>query len=78
MASLLSGTPVTEEEQSANDRHNPFMVLAVLAVLALYIYLFTYAPKALDLPMPEALGNTLGLTSSYEFDDDGNIDTSLY
>lgn len=28
--------------------------------------------------MPEALGSVLGLTSSYEFDNDGNIDTSLY
>ena len=78
MAGLLSGTPITEEEQSANDRHNPFMVLAVFSFLALYIYLFTYASKSLDLPMPEALGSVLGLTSSYEFDDDGNIDTSLY
>ena len=31
MAGLLSGTPITEEEQSKNDRHNPFMVLAVMA-----------------------------------------------
>lgn len=41
MAGLLSGTSITEEEQSANDRHNPFMVLAVFSFLALYIYLFT-------------------------------------
>ncbi len=78
MPGLLSSTPIPEAEQSANDRHNPFMVLAVFLFLALYIYLFTYASKSLDLPMPEALGSTLGLTSSYAFDEDGNISTSLY
>ncbi|MBT5868666.1 MAG: hypothetical protein HOH38_07505 [Nitrospinaceae bacterium] len=76
MASLLGGTPISRAEQEANDQHNPLMVLAVLAFLGLFIYLFTYAPKALGLPMPSSVGQTLGL--SYQFDDDGNIDTSLY
>ncbi len=76
MARLLGGTSITPAEQKANDRHNPWVVLSVLAFLSVYIYLFTYAPKAIDLPMPENLGSALGL--SYQFDDDGNIDTSLY
>jgi hypothetical protein len=78
MPGLLSGTPITQEEQETNDRHDPVMVLAVLVFLAVYIYLFTYASKSFDLPMPEDLGNALGITSSYEFDLDGNINTSLY
>ncbi len=78
MPGLLSGTPITQEEQEANDRHNPFVVLAVLAFLIVYIYLFTYASSSLGLPMPEDLGKSLGIPSSYEFDEDGNIDTSLY
>ena len=78
MSGLLSGITITQEEQQANDQHDPATVFSVLAFLAVYIYLFTYASQSLDLPMPEDLGQSLGITSSYEFDDDGNIDTSLY
>ncbi len=78
MPGLLSNTPISPEEQENNDRHDPVIVFAVLAFLTVYIYLFTYASEAFDLPMPENLGYTLGISDSYEFDDDGNISTSLY
>ena len=46
MPTLLSGLPITEEEQEANDRHDPVMVLAVLVFLAVYMYLFTFASQS--------------------------------
>jgi hypothetical protein len=78
MPGLLSNTPISPEEQENNDRHDPVIIFAVLAFLTVYIYLFTYASESFDLPMPESLGYTLGISDSYEFDDDGNISTSLY
>ena len=78
MTGLLGGTPISKKTQQENDRHNPVMVLAVLAFLLVYIYLFTYASKSLELPMPQDLSESLGLYVDHVFDDDRNIDSSLY
>ncbi len=54
------------------------MVLAVLAFLTVYIYLFTYASESLDLPMPQDMAESLGLHVDHVFDIDRNVDSSLY
>ena len=78
MTSILSGAIINQEEQEINNRHNPLMVFAVLVFLAVYIYLFTYASKSLDLPMPQDLSESLGLHVDHVFDSDRNVDSSLY
>jgi hypothetical protein len=78
MAGLLGTGPVTPEEQLKNDRHHWAPVTAVLLFLAVFIYLFTYASEDLDLPMPQSLAATLGWEPVEVFDDDGNVDSSLY
>ena len=78
MTGLLGDAPVSKKLQQENDRHNPVMVLAVLAFLVVYIYLFTYASKSLDLPMPQDLSESLGLYVDHVFDVDRNVDSSLY
>jgi hypothetical protein len=78
MTSLLSGTPITQEEQQKNDHHQPLMVMAVFAFLLVYIYLFTYASESLKLPMPQDMSESLGLQIEDVFDDDRNVDSSLY
>jgi hypothetical protein len=78
MTPILSGAIITQEEQEINNRHNPLMVFAVLGFLAVFIYLFTYASKSLDLPMPQDLSESLGLHVDHVFDSDRNVDSSLY
>jgi len=78
MTSLLSGAPITQEEQQKNDHHQPLMVMAVFAFLLVYIYLFTYASESLKLPMPQDMSESLGLQIEDVFDDDRNVDSSLY
>ncbi len=78
MTTLLSGGPVTPEQQLENARtHRPGPVLAVLAVLALYAYLFTHVADVFDLPRPQALAENLGLHMDHVFDDDHNVDSEI-
>lgn len=79
MTSLLGSTPLTlKTQQENNARNNPLMVFAVLAFLTTYIYLFTYASRSLDIPMPQDLAESLGLYVDNVFDDDRNVDSMIY
>jgi hypothetical protein len=78
MTSLLGKASISREKQLKNDRHQPKMVLLVLGFLILYIYLFTHASESLHLPLPQDLSESLKLNIDHVFDDDGNVDSSLY
>ncbi len=77
MARLLGGRPITTEEQVKNDRHNPFVAAAVVAVLLVFIYLFTQVYQVVGLPSPEALADKAGLELNHVFDEDHNVDCDL-
>jgi hypothetical protein len=70
VTALLSGGPPTAEEQRNNNRHHPWTVIAVLLVLAAFIYLFTPAHELAGLPSPAALAQAAGLDSVLHFDGD--------
>lgn len=75
----LRGAFISLDEQLQNDRSfRPSVVLAFLAVIAVYCYLFTHVPIYLGLPMPEELFGGAPESIGYEFDDDGNVDSRLY
>ena len=50
---LLSRKGISDAQRAEHDTHSPGTVLGVLAVIALYLYLFTHISMFLDLPMPE-------------------------
>ncbi|MFQ5451653.1 MAG: hypothetical protein ACE5E9_13580 [Nitrospinaceae bacterium] len=78
MPSLFNQIPVSAEDQEKNNHpHRPVIVAAVLAVLALYIYLFTHVSGWLDIPTPESLTGRLGLSIGHVFDKDHNVDCNL-
>ena len=77
MPGLLKNVPVTDAQRRDNDRHRPAVVFAVLGVLCVYIYLFTHAADHLGLPMPEDLADMAGVSISYVFDRDRNVDSML-
>lgn len=79
MAGLLRDRPASAEQRARNAAaHNPRVVLAVLAMLALYAYLFTQVAKPLGLPLPEELAHSIGWTPSHVFDDDRNVDSEVW
>ena len=51
------------------------VVVAVLALLVLYAYLFTHAADRFDLPRPQDLAGNLGVHVHHVFDDDRNVDS---
>ena len=77
MPGLLKNVPVTDAQRRDNDRHRPEVVLAVLAVLAVYMYLFTQIAIPLGLPLPEDLASTAGFSIDHVFDSDGNVNSTV-
>ncbi|MGZ8248736.1 MAG: hypothetical protein ACXWUF_11940, partial [Methylomagnum sp.] len=79
MAGLLRDRPASAEQRARNAAgHNPRVVLAVLAMLALYAYLFTQIAAPLGLPLPEDLAQWLGWVPPHVFDDDHNVDSKIW
>ncbi len=73
----LLDKPVTDADRTANNTHRPTAVVAVLAILCVYLYLFTQVADDLGLPLPEELSEQVGLDVRHVFDDDGNVDSNL-
>jgi hypothetical protein len=72
---LLKSIPIDDVRRRENDRHRTRVVLAVLAMLSLYVYLFTQAAEPLGLPLPAELAGELDLR--HVFDDDGNVESNV-
>lgn len=77
MPSLLHNIPITDQQRRENDAHRPAVVVAVLAVLCVYMYLFTYISDPLGIPRPQELVESLGLGIDHVFDDDRNVDSNI-
>ncbi|HEB77042.1 MAG TPA: hypothetical protein ENI90_00760 [Methylothermaceae bacterium] len=77
MPGLLRNVPVSDDQRRANDRHNLWVVAAVLVLLFLYLYLFTYAADWFDWPRPRELARDWGVNIAHVFDGDGNVDSVL-
>jgi hypothetical protein len=77
MPGLFKPAAPTPEQRRRHDRHRPAVVLAVLAVLAAYAYLFTAAPAQLGLPAPGALARRAGLHAPEIFRPDGQVACAL-
>ncbi|BBL76828.1 hypothetical protein [Methylomagnum ishizawai] len=79
MAGLFRNRPASASRRAENAaRHDPKTVAAVLAMLAVYGYLFTHAATALGLPAPEDLADWLGWLPQGVFDADHNVDSKLW
>jgi hypothetical protein len=79
MAGLLRDRPSTPEQRLRNAaQHQPWVVGAVLAMLAVYAYLFTQAAAPLGLPLPEQLADALGWHPAGVFDSDHNVDSEIW
>ena len=77
MAGLLRNLPVSDEQRRHNDVHDWRVVLAVLAMLALYLYLFTHAGDYLGMPRPEVLAHSLGFHIDHVFDSSRNVSSNV-
>jgi hypothetical protein len=79
MAGLLRNRPASAEQRANNAaRHSPRVVAAVLAMLALYAYLFTQIAAPLGLPPPQRVAEWAGWTPAGVFDADQNVDSELW
>jgi hypothetical protein len=76
MAGLLTSA-VTDEQRIANDIHRPWAVVAVLGVVAIYIYLFTHAHVVLGLPAPQDLADYFGIDINHVFGADRNVNSRV-
>ncbi len=74
----LRGAKINPDQQKRNDRHKPWVVIAVVCLMCLFVFLFTQAASVLNLPLPENLSDSFGLSLEKVFDDDHNVDTHLY
>jgi hypothetical protein len=78
MAGLFRNRPATEAQRIQNAAHHrPATVAAVLAMLAVYAYLFTHLGAAVGLPAPERLAEWAGWHPEGIFDADHNVDSRL-
>ncbi len=77
MPELLTSSAVTEEQRRQNDGHSHAVVIATLAMLCLYMYLFTSAAHFLDIPHPREVAEFLHIDSPDIFDRGQNVDTEL-
>lgn len=77
MPGLLTHAPLSAAEQRAHDNHRPLVVVAVLAVLAVYTYLFTHIAEPLGIPYPQELVAGLGGQIDHVFDSDRNVDSNI-
>jgi len=74
---LLDSVPVSDAQRRANDRHRPGVVIATLAVLCLYMYLFTPLGDALELPRPQQLVSALGIDLPHVFGKDRRVESNI-
>ncbi len=77
MPGLLDSVPVSDAQRRANDRHRPGVVIATLAVLCLYMYLFTPLGDALELPRPQQLVSALGIDLPHVFGKDRRVESNI-
>ncbi len=77
MPGLLDNVPVSDAQRRANDRHRPGVVIATLAVLCLYMYLFTQLADALELPRPQQLASALGIDLPHVFDEERKVESNV-
>ncbi len=76
---LFSGATCSVDKQLENNRHTRWgLVLAVLAVLLLYAYLFTHIADSFAIPRPAELAKQIGIDIKYVFDRDSNVGTDLH
>jgi len=79
MAGLFRKRATSDAQRIQNAaRHDPRIVFAVLATLAVYAYLFTHAAAAFGLPDPEDLARWIGWIPEGVFDADHNVDSKLW
>ena len=78
MPALLSQPAVSDAQRRVNDRHRPTIVIATLAVLCTYLYLFTPATSYLGLPSPEEQAARLGFTAPHFFNQLGLVGSKLF
>ena len=76
MAGLLGNVPIDDDRRRAHDRHDWRVVVAVLAVLGIYLYLFTHVADAFGWPRPRFLAWRLGWHPAHVFDRDHNVDST--
>ncbi|MDC0668125.1 hypothetical protein [Nannocystis radixulma] len=74
----LRGSRVAPETLQAHDRHRPWVILPVFAVLLLYCWCYTHLAAWLGVPTPSAVFQALGVAGTDILDRDGNIDAKLY
>ncbi len=77
MPGLLSAKTTSNKQRQQHDQHNIFVVAAVLLVMALYCYCFTFIAADLGAPKPESTLASLGGSISHVFDEDGNVGSNL-
>ena len=77
MPALLTSSAVTDEQRRKNDRHSHTIVIATLALLCVYMYLFTPVAGYIGVPFPQQLAESLNITLPYIFDRDLNVGTTL-
>jgi hypothetical protein len=77
LPALLTSSAVTDERRRQNDRHSHVVVIATLALLCLYMYLFTSLADVIGAPQPQELAEYIHITSPYIFDSDQNVGTQL-
>ncbi len=77
MAGLLRNVPVDDERRRRNDIHDWRVVLLVLAMLGLYLYLFTHAGDYVGLPRPQVLAHQLGIHIDHVFDESRNVSSNV-
>ena len=77
MPALLTPSAISDEQRQQNDRHNHGIVIATLALLCLYMYLFTSAADLIGMPHPQQLAEQFNVTSSYFFDRSHHVETEL-
>lgn len=79
LGSQLSPSIPSLETKKANDSKRSWgVVFLVLAVLALYAYVFTHAGSLIGLPLPKDAAASAGIEVEDVFDKDRNVKTSLW
>ncbi|MCY0991210.1 hypothetical protein OV203_28955 [Nannocystis sp. ILAH1] len=74
----LRGSKPAPEALRAHDRHRPWVIAPVLAVLLLYCWCYTHLAAWLGVPTPAEVFHALGLSGGRILDGDGNVDSKLY
>jgi hypothetical protein len=74
----LRGRRIAPEALQAHDRHRPWVIAPVFAVLLLYCWCYTQLAAWLGAPTPAELFHALGVAGTDILDPDGNIDAKLY